>query len=363
MGSKERKRQFRNDNGDGPSTSNKLSKSNYYLPLQTLIEAENTNEVMSDSTPTNTIKRHNIPPITILKSNFDDIHKICKRIKITNYSMRKISIGHKLFCELQYDYDAVIKHLKENGIEYFSYMSKNNRPYKVVLSGLDKMDANNVKSELCKAGLRVIDVKPVFKKSNFNREVILYVVYFQKGSITLKELREKHQNIDYIRVKWNYQTKQHNKVTQCYNCQMYGHGSEHCNVKTFCAKCAGPHKTSLCVSTNIKCANCDGQHSSNAADCPSRSKYIVLKNRYSTPKRQIMQGSIPKLHPTQTNSNSWANIVNSNNMSAENCSKNDLFTTDELQALTIELIDKLRNCKNKSEQFNVITSLAIKFLS
>lgn len=361
MGSKERKRQFLNDNGDGPSTSNKLSKSNYYLPLQTLIDDEKTSDDMSDSAPTKTNKRH-IPPITILKKSVDDIHKICKTFTITKYSIRKISIGHKLFLELQYDYDEVIKHLKGKNIEYFSYMSKNNRPYKVVLSGLDKMDANKVKSDLCKAGLSVTDVKPVFKKTNINTEVILYVVYFQKGTITLKELREKYQNIEYVRVKWNYQSKQQNKITQCYNCQMYGHGADHCNVKTFCAKCAGAHKTSLCDSPVTKCANCNGQHSSYAADCPSRTKYINLKNRYSKPKRQISQrDSLPILQPTQTNS--WANVVNTNNMHSQNYGNNDLFTVNELKSLTIELIDNLRSCKSKSEQFNVITSLAFKFLS
>ena len=42
---------------------------------------------------------------------------------------------------------------------------------------------------------------------------------------------------------------------------------------------------------------------------------------------------------------------------------NDLFTLQEVKNITLELITNLRNCKSKVEQFEVITSLAIKFLS
>ena len=41
----------------------------------------------------------------------------------------------------------------------------------------------------------------------------------------------------------------------------------------------------------------------------------------------------------------------------------ELFAIPELQSLTMDLINNLRNCKTKLDQFEVITNLACKFLS
>ena len=49
--------------------------------------------------------------------------------------------------------------------------------------------------------------------------------------------------------------------------------------------------------------------------------------------------------------------INNNNADVE------LFTIPELQSLTMDLINNLRNCRTKLDQFEVITNLACKFLS
>ncbi|KAK5640274.1 hypothetical protein RI129_011085 [Pyrocoelia pectoralis] len=52
-------------------------------------------------------------------------------------------------------------------------------------------------------------------------------------------------------VKDSYHTK------RCYNCASYGHIKSECTSKVaVCSKCAESHETKLCVSQNIKCANC-----------------------------------------------------------------------------------------------------------
>lgn len=367
MGSNKRKRI--DDNTAGTSKHANRN-SNYFYPLQTLIDDKKTaDDVMDDSTiKTSKVK---VPPITIVKSNMEKIHEMCKHLKIIHYAIRKISIGHKLFCDIQYDFDQAVKFLKDNNVEYFTYTAKNNRPYKVILSGLDKTDHVQLKSTLIKSGLQCIDVKPIFKKQE-NREIILYVIYLKKGTVTLKELREKHNNINFIRVKWSYQTKRPDKVTQCYNCQMFGHGSDNCNVKTFCAKCSGPHKTPDCKTEEVKCVNCQGDHKSTDNSCPSRNSYVELRKRFSNGYRlsRNTQQIASQAKPNNTHQNtiqnqpissnmSWANIVSSNG----NTASNDLFSVDQLKEMTFELIKNLRNCKTKIDQLDVITSLAFKFLN
>ena len=55
--------------------------------------------------------------------------------------------------------------------------------------------------------------------------------------------------------------------TQCYNCQRMGHTSFSCTSKTRCLLCAGNHRKDQCNNTNLKCANCEGTHTANSAEC------------------------------------------------------------------------------------------------
>ena len=128
-------------------------------------------------------------------------------------------------------------------MEFFTYASKGEKPYKAVLLGLDKSDPNIIKNKLISLGLKCSDVKIVTKTREDRNEIVIFIVYFEYKSITLKELRENYSVINYIKVRWEYQKPNKSKVTQCYNCQMFGHGSSKCKVKSFCAHCAGEHKT------------------------------------------------------------------------------------------------------------------------
>lgn len=67
----------------------------------------------------------------------------------------------------------------------------------------------------------------------------------------------------------------------------------------------------------------------------------------------------------QQNYNNRFSYKNINNQNRGNTTTNtdELFSIEEVQQITLELIARLRNCKNKLDQFEVITSIASKFLS
>lgn len=163
---------------------------------------------------------------------------------------------------------------------------------------------------------------------------------------------------------------------------MLGHGSSRCKVKTFCAKCAGNHKTAECNSEIIKCANCQGPHKSFSLDCPSRQQYQQItqrsqprvfrprqqqnnfqnNSRYSTNYTNDFPNS---LNQATANTNpGWNHQTNNNNANNNNGNNNpnNLFSVEEIKNLTFELISKLKNCKCKADQFEVITLLACRFL-
>ena len=63
---------------------------------------------------------------------------------------------------------------------------------------------------------------------------------------------------------------------QCYNCQRFGHNASDCKSKSKCMFCANNHKSESCPlkkeqsrisETNLKCANCNGNHTANFGGC------------------------------------------------------------------------------------------------
>lgn len=347
------------------SSSQRAENQNYFLPLQTIDDDNSTNEVIEK------VSKIKVPPITILKCTTDQVHEACRILNITEYSIRKISIGIKLFCANQKDYLLACEQLEKRfQFEFFMYAAKNDKPYKAVLLGLDKMDPSVVKAHLIKMGLKCIDVKIVTRGRKDRNEQIIYVVYFERKTITIKELRQNYWAIERVRIKWEYQKPNQAKPTQCHNCQMFGHGASRCKVKTFCGNCAGNHKTSDCNSTVQKCINCKGNHKSMSLECPSRSNYLEIRERAMPSKPNIRRfntqpynnsNHFAQQYPNSLNqgeppsTSNWANLQHTSN-------NGDLFSFEEIKLLTFELITGLSKCKSRADQFGVLTNLACKFL-
>ena len=73
-----------------------------------------------------------------------------------------------------------------------------------------------------------------------------------------------------------YPTEKHTpqyQITQCFNCQEYGHRAAQCLGKLTCAKCSHGHKTKECpndIDTVTKCANCGEDHAAWSHECEHR---------------------------------------------------------------------------------------------
>jgi hypothetical protein len=59
------------------------------------------------------------------------------------------------------------------------------------------------------------------------------------------------------------------QLTQCFNCQQYGHRVAECKNKPTCGKCGSKkHKANDCTVTKYKCSNCNGNHEAWSSSCP-----------------------------------------------------------------------------------------------
>ena len=147
-----------------------------------------------------------------------------------------------------------------------------------------------------------------------------------------------------------------------------GHGTNYCKVKTLCANCVGNHVTTDCKEEAIKCANCNGPHKPTDDSCPNKTQYLKIKKRH----RSAQNRRWTKFYSSIKVPNNFPNLLNQQTPTVRmwpqqsevniNTNEGELFSAQHLQILTLELINNLKNCKCKLNQFNVITNLAFKFL-
>jgi hypothetical protein len=87
------------------------------------------------------------------------------------------------------------------------------------------------------------------------------------------------------------------RVTQCFNCQQYGHIGPACTSQQRCGYCGGQHVTEDCAEksqvTNKQCAACKvGDHTSWSQACPARQREVARAKQ--------AQRIRPRLYPAST---------------------------------------------------------------
>lgn len=227
-------------------------------------------------------------------------------------------------------------------------------------------------------------------KSPLYPEQCNYIVYFA-GNPTLPVLRESINNIDGAIPSWAHyhQNKQAGgRISRCTNCQKRFHGARNCHLKPVCGVCAGTdHQTSSCPlliekrnnnkanihESLLKCANCGGNHTAGFSGCihnqprPKQwSKAVQPPRRSAIPVAQpfnINAEHFPELHdPRRQRSNYSSEPIIGENIQMSKNSNSSLFSIQEMQVILGEMLSKMRECKSKEDQFQLMFSLAAKYV-
>jgi hypothetical protein len=358
----------------------------------TLHEMLQNNNVSTDK------KEKNVKPpvIVVVHNNYNAVYEILKSIRIENFALKLMSIGLKIITTSLDDHKKCIEHFKSAGIHYYSHDMANQQPIKVVLLGLPKLEIDYILEDLKAQDVKPFDIKPMKIRQHRNADSTLYLLHFERGTVNINKLRQIKVVCNCV-VNWEYYANTRNGPVQCRKCQMFGHGTRHCGIPARCVKCGADHLTENCEAiqkpagqsqsdesrASLKCANCLGNHTANYSACPKRLEYIRiqqdLKEKY---KPKINRNLNPNTnHSNNYFSNSQSNSGNINNRMHTNTQQiihnnnsalysqvlnnnptDNLFSLAEILALNKEIILKLNGCRNKVEQFQVITELSIKYL-
>ena len=135
------------------------------------------------------------------------------------------------------------------------------------------------------------------------------------------------QDIEYITIfNKRYYTKPYTpiRITQCYNCQEYGHIWSECKAPKVCRRCSLNHAASEChikatgETTLAKCSNCGRGHFASSGKCPIRRE--IIKNKIQEAKATQDQKPTTKITTIYKESSSFKT---STPQFTENLSLND----------------------------------------
>ncbi|GBN81021.1 hypothetical protein AVEN_139099-1 [Araneus ventricosus] len=158
------------------------------------------------------------------------------------------------------------------------------KPIKIVIKGLPiDMDLEEIKTELVNKKFRVEKVTQL-KRYKTREPLNIYQIHLFPSD-NIKEIYHL-TTLSYNTITVEpYENRQHH---QCYNFQMWNHGSKNCKLNPKCVICAGKHPSKECPhkgkkEAEIKCANCNGPHTASYRGCPKYPKNI-MKNRIQSGK-------------------------------------------------------------------------------
>lgn len=178
------------------------------------------------------------------RNNCEYATKLCKS------SVQLHTVSRSMFEEVQ-------RVLKVGGVEYFTFDSPQSKPVKIVLSGYMAEPAEDLKKDLAAYDITPREVKILSRKQTAAGEHVLYLLFFDRGSFKMQDLRRIKIVYGYL-VHWRYFTKRPNDAAQCHRCQRFGHGSRNCTLSPKCVKCGSNHLTENCSlprKTNLQVDN------------------------------------------------------------------------------------------------------------
>lgn len=378
---------------------------------QASISTHNTFDMLSDDDDTvveqpiqhqehvNTTRTVKCAPIVIVNSNVSAVQNLCNDvIKSKKFEISIMSIGIKVKASVKDELDLLEQSLKEKGMQSFKYFTSQNKPKRIALLGLHKMDLDELKECLKDNNVHPdsIELIQLKRKKFLNEPQFMYKLLFRTHHVNLRDLKEIN-HINFIKVKWEYFRTNADTISQCINCLMPGHSSVNCNMPPRCVLCAANHGSNSCPKkipraqlrlremapsseapvdySFVKCANCSGQHTANYRGCPKLKEYKqILANSRPTrsrnsPKNNSFQrnsADFPRLNSQRSETNfnyitnngpSWSDQLNSHGQK-----RTQLFSRSELLAFASDLISKLGPCQTAEEQALAVVDVVSNYL-
>lgn len=184
-------------------------------------------------------------------------------------------------CASGVDKTKLIEKLKALEFHYFTFTESESKPILFVLKGHHRVTCDELKQELDEIAVPATRVTFLWDQP----ERPLYIIHFERGKANLHALNNTAKAVGNVIVSWERFNRAQKRLTQCHNCQLYGHSATNCGHKYRCIKCLNTHLPGQCLrktkddAGTPKCVNCQGEHAANSQLCQHFITYSAMVQR------------------------------------------------------------------------------------
>ena len=203
-------------------------------------------------------------------------------------------------------------------------LNRKKKKFEIVIKGLSYKTYDNYSFNLSQMGITKIEQ---MNKSNENFRLVK-AECVDEG--TMKKLINEGLKLDYFNLKVEEFIRPIRPL-QCFNCQQFNHVASNCPTKEnpVCLKCGGQHSVQMCLSDEVKCANCEEQHTSSYKLCPVFQSKLDEKLKKMNTKSTIQSSRL-------TSVRTYSQVINNNKQ--------------ELQELKSSIIDSVNSSIENNRQ-------------
>jgi hypothetical protein len=201
--------------------------------------------------------------------------------------------NYHLKCSSAEDYASAKLFLRNQGIAFHSFSSKEDTDVKVVVKGLHhSTDCSAILEALQELGFNATFCRSL--KGRNSHLLDMFLVQLPRSSNFSKIYQL--SSLLFVKVTVEAFRPRPGKVAQCFRCQRYGHSSINCSHPQRCVKCAGEHHASACPlkitpQSAASCCNCTGPHTANYGGCPAHKKALLIKKQQA--QQALKSGGTP----------------------------------------------------------------------
>ncbi|KAE9530603.1 hypothetical protein AGLY_011065 [Aphis glycines] len=275
---------------------------NVINPLISLLTKQNDaeNDIMeNENTP---IK----PPPPIFVKGVEDFPALCTElielIGVDNFICKSSTNSLKIQTTDPNSYRVLERYLKAENAEYHTYQLKEEKPLRIVIRNLHpSTPLSLIKEELEVRLYEVRQVTNVLHKVNKNPLPLFFVDL--EPTLKSNEIFKMSSLLHCkIKIEEPYKPK---TISQCFNCQQYGHTRTYCGYQPRCVRCGADHQSTACPNSRDappKCAHCSQNHPANYKGCTIYKELQRRKNSSAPSNRlqnnfNVQTNNVQSSHP------------------------------------------------------------------
>lgn len=251
------------------------------------------------------------PPPPIFMKGINDFPGFCttliELIGVDNFICKATTDRLKIQTANPESYRLLIHYLKEHNAKYHTYQLAEDKPTRIVIRNLHPTTpVELIKSELETRLFEVRQVTNVLHKTS-KHPLPLFFVDLEPTEHSNQIYQLSSLMHTKIKVEEPYKPK---LISQCQNCQDYGHTRAYCGYSARCVRCSAHHSSSECTKSPdspAKCVLCSGDHPANYRGCSvykelQRRKTPTNKSKFlhDTIKPNVKPYNVKESHPLAT---------------------------------------------------------------